>query len=323
MGIARGGAAGDGARAGEAARYRAAGDVLRARMVRRIVAGGGLTDPAWRAAFAEVPRHLFVADPKEVWGTDPRQDTRTDSRQDTRTDTRSRLRRLAAAYADRPIATRVVGGQLLSSSSQPSLMALMCQALGVADGHRVLEIGTGTGYNAALLAHRLGPGAVTTVDLDRELTDLARANLDAYGTPAARSVAVVTGDGALGRPERAPYDRVIATCELPRIPAAWLAQVRPGGLILAPFATGLVALTVYGPERAEGHFLSTPAFFVPLRGMAAAGPHAGLGERLFAGDPHRDRARLGLTVELTAEGPRQWVWRDDPRGPYTWEVPSD
>jgi len=294
------GKAGSGAPAGEEGRYRAAGDALRARMVRRIVAGGGLTDPAWRAAFTEVPRHLFVADPREERATEPR----------------ARLRRLAGSYADRPIATRVVDGELLSSSSQPSLMALMCQALEVADGHRVLEIGTGTGYNAALLAHRLGPDAVTTIDLDRELTEVARAHLDAYGTPAARSVAVVTGDGALGWPRRAPYDRIIATCELPRIPPEWLAQVRPGGLILAPFASGLVKLTVRGPEHAEGRFLATPAFFVPLRGLAARGPRGGVGELLFAGGRHQDRSRLGLTVD----GPRQWVWRDDPQSPYTWDV---
>ncbi|WP_329132110.1 methyltransferase domain-containing protein [Streptomyces sp. NBC_01476] len=277
-------------------RYRAAADALRARMVRRIVAGGGLTDPAWRAAFADVPRDLFVDLPED-------------------TDHGSRLRRLAGVYADRPIAVRTVGGELVSSSSQPSLMALMCQALDVADGHRVLEIGTGTGYNAALLAHRLGPDAVTTVDLDPELTGAARAHLDAYGTPAARSVAVVTGDGALGYRDRAPYDRVMATCDMPVIPAAWLEQVRPGGLILAPFATGLVALTVNGPGQAEGRFLATPAYFVPLRGTAARAPRGGIGERLFA-DRTADRTRYGLTV---ADG-RQWVWRDDPAGPDRWEV---
>ncbi|MYS19684.1 methyltransferase [Streptomyces sp. SID4948] len=276
-----------------------AADALRARMVRRIVARGALTDPAWRAAFAEVPRHLFVADETvERW------------------DLGARLRWLADAYADQPIATRVVGGELVSSSSQPSLMALMCEALEVADGHTVLEIGTGTGYNAGLFAHRLGPDAVTTVDLDRELTDPARTALDAYGTPAARSVAVVTGDGALGHPRRAPYDRIMATCEMPVIPGAWLSQVRPGGRILAPFATGLVALTVRGPDDAEGRFLPTPAFFVALRGAQARGPVGGLGERLFGGGPDVDRTRFGLTVR----GGRQWAWRDDPRGPETWEV---
>ncbi|MFF7195382.1 methyltransferase domain-containing protein [Streptomyces sp. NPDC008079] len=252
---------------GAAGRYRAAASALRTRMVRRIVAGGGLTDPAWRAAFAEVPRHLFVPDyQRSAHGGGQDRLTAADP------DPRHRLRWLAGSYADRPIATDVVDGELLSSSSQPSLMALMCEALDVADGHRVLEIGAGTGYNAALLAHRLGPDAVTTIDLDERITAAARAHLAAYGTPAARSVTVVTGDGALGHPAGAPYDRVIATCELPAIPAAWLAQCRPGARILAPLGTGLIALTVRSATEAEGHFLATPAFFVPLRGPSTTAP---------------------------------------------------
>ncbi|MBM9508384.1 methyltransferase domain-containing protein [Actinacidiphila acididurans] len=285
-------------------RYRVAARALRARMVRRIVAGGGLTDPAWRQAFAEVPRHLFV--PVSVPGGNP------SGGPGGANDPRSVLRRLSAAYADRPIATRVVAGELVSSISQPSLMAQMCQALDLRDGQRVLEIGAGTGYNAALLAHRLGPGAVTTVDLDPEITTAARANLAAYGTSAARSVVVVTGDGALGHPDGAPYDRIVATCELPAVPPAWLAQVRPGGLILAPVATGLALLTVHGPERAEGRFLPTSAYFVPLRGPGmVAAPVAGP----FSGR-HPARTRFGLTVH----GTRQWLWLDDPRGPRTWPL---
>jgi protein-L-isoaspartate O-methyltransferase len=233
-------------------RFRAAAAVLRRRMVRRIAAGGGLTDPAWRAAFEEVPRHVFV--PGEDLGPG------------------GALRGLAAAYSDRPIGTRVLDGELVSSSSQPSLMALMCEALDVRDGQRVLEIGAGTGYNAALFAHRLGPGAVTTVDLDEETTAGARAHLAAYGTAAARGVTVVTGDGALGYPPGAPYDRVIATCELAAVPPAWLAQCAPGARVLMPFATGLVTLTVHGPDSAEGRFLHTPAFFVPMRGPRAERP---------------------------------------------------
>ena len=230
-------------------RFQAAAAVLRRRMVRRIAAAGGLTDPAWRAAFEAVPRHVFVPAQDELPG--------------------GVLRELAAAYADQPIGTLVQDGELVSSSSQPSLMALMCEALEVRDGQRVLEIGAGTGYNAALLAHRLGPDAVTTVDLDEEITAAARAHLTAYGTAEARGVTVVTGDGALGYPPRAPYDRVIATCELPAVPPAWLEQCRPGARVLLPFATGLLALTVHGPQRAEGRFLHTPAFFVPMRGPAA------------------------------------------------------
>lgn len=107
---------------------------------------------------------------------------------------------MRGAYADAPLATRLRDGELVSSSSQPSLMAMMLVALRVRDGDRVLEIGAGTGYNAALLAHRLGDDCVTTVDLEPEITEAARRHLaDAGYHPA-----VVTGDGARGVPERAP-----------------------------------------------------------------------------------------------------------------------
>lgn len=223
-------------------------------------------------------------------------------------------------------------------------MALMLAGLDVRDGHDVLEIGTGSGYNAALLAHRLGDDdLVTTVDLDPELTASARRHLDAAG----HHPVVVTGDGARGVPERAPFDRIIATCALPSLPRAWLAQCRPGARIVAPFATGLVALTVRDAGHAEGRFLHTPAYFVPLRGAGRSRqeqpdldglPAAARGSDLFRfllaltagvlepreayevwereGRPRRER--YGLTAD--AEGDRAWL--DDPRGPYVWPVPS-
>ena len=309
-------------------RRRVAARALRARMVRRIVAGGGLTDPAWRAAFAEVPRDLFVLDEGAegaegaAWAEEADPGDGTAELVGERpggaygSDRMRWLRRLAGAYADRPIATRVVGGELVSSSSQPSLMALMCQALEVRDGDRVLEIGAGTGYNAALLAHRLGPGTVTTVDLEPDITAAARAHLDAYGSEAARSVEVVTGDGALGHPARAPYDRIMATCELPSVPPAWLEQCVPGGRVLVPLASGLLALTVAGPTRAQGRFLRTPAYFVPLRGAYAGAGSRGRAHELFGDGRPQDRTRYGLTVD----GSRQWLWRDAPDGPETWQL---
>ncbi|MFF7211591.1 methyltransferase domain-containing protein [Streptomyces sp. NPDC008238] len=258
-------------------RYAAAAGPLRARLVRRIAAAGGPADRRWRAAFEEVPRHLFVP----VYHR-PRSDGGFTRLSAEDPDPRGRSRWLSGAYADVPLITLVRGGEPVSSSSQPSLMAAMLEALRVEDGQRVLEIGAGTGYNAALLAHRLGAGAVTTVDLDAEITEGARAHLAAAGRP----VAVVTGDGALGCPQRAPYDRIVATCELPSVPEAWPRQCRPGGLILAPFAGGLIGLRVTGPERAEGRFLHTPAYFVSLRGAGAA-PRREAGAALA---PARSRA---------------------------------
>ena len=307
----------------------------RAELVREIELSGAWTaDPVWREAFLAVPRHLFVpyyyvgvrGGYERRWGEHP--------------DPAAREHWVRGAYADAPLATRMRDGELLSSSSQPSLMAMMLVELEVRDGDRVLEIGAGTGYNAALLAHRLGADdLVTTVDLDPEITESARRHLDA----AEYHPAVVTGDGARGVPERAPYDRILATCELPSIPRAWTAQCRPGGRILTPLATGLVVLTVRDAEHAEGRFLHTPAYFVPLRGADRAEPETpGLGgvprhareDDLFRfllalsrggldpqeayalwdreGAPRRER--YGITVS----GERAWAWLDDPEGPYAW-----
>ncbi|WP_274558529.1 methyltransferase domain-containing protein [Streptomyces spiramyceticus] len=306
----------------------------RAALVQELVAAGVLEDPAWRAAFTEVPRHLFVpyyfvggaTGYERLWGEDP--------------DPERRARWLRGVYEDTPLATRVRDGELISSSSQPSLMAKMLTELDVRDGHAVLEIGAGTGYNAALLAHRLGGELVTTVDLDPEITESARKHLEAAGY----DPVVVTGDGARGCPARAPFDRIIATCALPSVPRDWLSQCRPGARILAPLATGLIGLVVQDDSHAEGHFLHTPAYFVPLRGgspgpaprYAGGLPRRAMENDLFqfmlsltAGslDPyealalwHRERRpereRFGVT--LTGEG--EWAWLDDPQGPYAWPL---
>jgi protein-L-isoaspartate(D-aspartate) O-methyltransferase len=310
----------------------------RAALVREIDAGGAFAeDPVWRAAFAAVPRHLFVpyyyvagrGGHRRRWGESP--------------DPRAREEWLRGVYADVPLATRLRDGELLSSSSRPSLMARMLAALRVADGNRVLEVGAGTGYNAALLAHRLGDDdLVTTIDLEPEIAESARRHLAAAG----HRPFVALGDGARGVPERAPFDRIIATCALPTIPRAWLAQCRPGARVLTPLATGLLVLTVRDRAHAEGRFLPSAASFVPLRGERRVQPRgaslAGLPGRVREQDTFRfllaltrcvlepreacalweregmpGRERYGVTVGAE----RAWAWLDDPRGPYGWPLP--
>ncbi|MCS0604945.1 methyltransferase domain-containing protein [Streptomyces sp. LP11] len=310
----------------------------RAELVREIDADGAwAADPVWREAFATVPRHLFVP---YYYVTGPRGHER---RWCESPDPAARERWVRGAYADVPLATRLRDGELLSSSSQPSLMARMLVALGVEDGDRVLEVGAGTGYNAALLGHRLGDdGLVTTIDLEPEITESARQHLAAAG----HHPAVVTGDGARGVPERAPFDRIIATCALPTVPRAWIAQCRPGARILTPLTTGLLSLTVADAGHAEGRFLPTAAYFVPLRGEGRAEPAgvslAGLPPQareqdafhfllallrdaldapeayaLWQREGEPDRGRYGVTVA----GERAWAWLDDPEGPYAWPLP--
>ncbi|MHB9753734.1 methyltransferase domain-containing protein [Streptomyces sp. BYX5S] len=311
----------------------------RAGLVREIDhSGAWAADPVWREAFAEVPRHLFVpyyflgvpGGYERLWGEHP--------------DPERRERWVRGAYADEPLATRLRDGELVSSSSQPSLMARMLVELRVRDGDRVLEIGAGTGYNAALLAHRVGEENVTSVDLDPEITESARGHLAAAGY----RPAVVTGDGMRGCPQRAPYDRIMATCALPSIPVEWLGQCAPGARILAPVATGLVVLDVCPGEApyAQGRFLRTPAYFMALRGGGgrAPGPRLGgvprdvLRDQLFRfllalASGHLDaREALALWEErgrpererfgMTVRADRQWAWLDDPDGPHTWELPG-
>ncbi|OEV02775.1 methyltransferase domain-containing protein [Streptomyces oceani] len=309
-------------------------------LAREVVAGGALVDPAWRRAFEEVPRELFVPSYHAVTPDGADQEWRSRDHPDARV----RERWWRGLYQDVPLATRMRDGALTSSSSQPSLMARMLEALQVVDGNRVLEVGTGPGWNAALLAHRLGETNVTTVDVDPEITRSAREHLAAAGY----HPAVITADGARGCPEHAPYDRLIATCSLPRVPLPWLAQCRTGALILAPFATGLIALRVSDDTHATGRFLATPAYFVPLRGDVpprASIPVSDTGVPLdarrsdsfqfllalvggeiparWAYEIWRDegrpaRERYGVTV---ADG-EQWVWLDHTDGPHTWLVRS-
>ena len=178
------------------------------------------------------------------------------------------------AYDDVAVITkRAADGTHLSCASVPSLVAVMLEHLDVQPGQRILEIGAGTGYNAALLAHLTGPGGqVTTVDIDEDATAAARHALDATGN---RHIEVITRDGALGAPEHAPYDRIIVTVGAWDLPTAWWNQLTPGGRLVVPLRwrgqTRAVAFI-----RTETHWQSDwveLCGFVPMIGQD--GEHTG------------------------------------------------
>lgn len=154
------------------------------------------------------------------------------------------------------------GFEVTSSASMPAVVAQMLAALDAEPGMRVLEIGAGTGYNAALLAHRLGAENIVSVEVDPAVAEHARHALAATGFSA---VTVVTGDGAEGYLPRAPYDRVISTVAVAEVPHAWVAQTRPGGLVLSPWGSsyypgGLLALTVHGDATTTGRIVGPASF---------------------------------------------------------------
>ena len=217
-------------------------------------------------------------------------------------------------YSGDVLVTRIGSdGMATSSSSMPALMMAMLDALGAAPGMRVLEIGAATGYNAALLGRIVGPtGQVVSIEVDDELARLAAARFDPAGP-----ITVVRGDGALGHPERAPYQRIIATVGCPVVPDAWRDQLAPGGRVLVPLTHGaahpLTELCA-GSGGWVGRYVGHASF------MSAAGPVLGRDEipterlppenrvvsEVLDGDPRRiDDLAFYLALDVPGAGVRQ------------------
>ncbi len=240
---------------------------------------GTIRSPEWAEAFATVPRHAFV--PK--WYEQETNDNGITVWRRRQTDTTDNG--LAAVYRDTTLVTALDPdtaqqvdesawtGVPTSSSTLPSLMAGMLEELSVQDGHRVLEVGTGTGYNAALLCARLGDRAVHSVDIDPELVRTAERRLSKIGY----APQLASTDGQTGHPGGGPFDRIIATCSVPAIPQAWIEQTEPGSIIHTDIALGieggLVRLTTDEERRAGGRFTRTTGRFMAARADARVYPH--------------------------------------------------
>ncbi len=245
-------------------------DVLTAKernsaLIEAIIADGTLTDPALVETFRAVPRHLFI--PESGVST---------TRGDTLNAETDPDRWLAAVYADNAIVTRVddsgtrsrskavkEGGT--SSSSAPTVLARVLEMADLSEGLEVLEVGTGTGWNTALLSHRLGDHAVTSVEIDERLLETARKALSGAGLSPATHLA----DGLHGYPAGAPYDRIISVCGIERVPRAWAEQIRPGGLVVCPWGllenAGVLMRLEFDEEGAASGRFRSGVGFVPLR----------------------------------------------------------
>lgn len=213
-------------------------EALRAAMVDRILTAQALR-PATEAVLRLVERHRYVPDAP-----------------------------IADAYNEQAVITHTFSdGTHLSCASGPSIVAAMLDALDVHPGMRILEIGAGTGYNAALLATLTGPdGEVTTIDINADVTAAARANLDATGYDHVR---VITRDGAHGAPEHAEFDRIIVTVGAWDLPQRWWDQLAPGGRLVVPLRWRGTTRAVAFVKQAD-HWASDWVFlcgFVPMLGQ--------------------------------------------------------
>lgn len=257
-------------------------------------------DSPWRTAFAMIARHHFVPSfqqqlPDGTWTPIHHGEPGY----------------LEALYSDAALTTQLdARGVPTSSSSQPSVMLAMLEALSVEAGVHVLELGTGTGYNLALLAQRLGDAHLTSIDPDRALTDTARQRLQQAGY----QPHIVTGNGLHGYPPRAPYDRIISTVALTHIPPALREQAAPQAILVAPLGYGIVRLICDGRGGGKGRFLPTPAYFMGTRAPAQAPlfdltlQTAPITTPLT---PHDILTRLQFPLSLALPGYTSCSWRDD------------
>ena len=210
---------------------------LRAQLVAGLRERGLLGDERIAAAFGRVERHVFVPGHP-----------------------------LKSAYSDEALVTRERDGVPASSSSQPAIMAAMLAQLDVRAGHRVLEVGAGTGYNAALLSELAGPGGhVTTIDVDPPTARAAEEHLARAGHGEVR---VLAGDGARGAARDAPFHRIVVTAGCWDIPFAWSEQLAEGGRVVLPLRVNATELSV--ALRREGETLrgrgAEPCGFMPMQG---------------------------------------------------------
>ncbi|WP_436791146.1 hypothetical protein [Yinghuangia sp. YIM S10712] len=249
--------------------------LLRRRLIERLRLSGHLWSPEVERAMAAVPRDLFTppdADPHD-------------------------------AYADRVMVLSAdASGIPLSTISQPAIVALMLGQLDVRAGQRILEIGTGSGYNTALLAELAGPrGQVTSIEVDAGLLAGAAARLAELAPGGGTPLDLRRGDGWLGVPDGAPYDRLQSTVGVDDLPPAWPEQLTDGGVLVAPLwlRPGLELSTAMRRAGPVLHSVSVAQCgFLQLRGPHASDPHsralgrdlAVIGEHLGAQDAELIRA---------------------------------
>lgn len=266
-------------------------------LVDQLRTSGSLHDPAVEAAFRAVGRHHFLP-------TLP----------------------LDEVYEDAPIPTKTApDGQPLSSSSQPAIMAVMLEQLRALTGQRVLEVGAGTGYNAAILAHLVGPeGRVVSLDYDEDICETARRNLAGARVG---GVDVIMADGARGWDAQAPYDRIILTVGADDVAPAWFDQLAPHGRLVLPLLlSGPIQLCVgfcKQEDRLESDTV-TWCGFLPLRGELAPQPDRADHGSVPAGGPRESglelpelRLRVGFEPWLALSDPTYIRLSTDPADPPT------
>ncbi len=281
--------------------------------------------PEWHEAISATPRHRLVPRWWERIPNSPAEEWELVAQAEDSEDSKARI---AAAYSDETLVTRVgplhadhakpserATGSPTSSSTLPGLIVSMMHRLNAKPGHKILDVGTGSGYALALFARRLGDEHVTSVDVDPYLVEAARARLAEFDrTP---RIEAIDATGELPEPS---YDRIMATVSVRPVPKSWLRALRPGGRIVTTIAhTALLITADMGEDGiARGSVQPDPATFMETRQSADYPPKL---NEVFASARIAEgtdvRATDGPIPDLWQEWPLRWLYELDTPGVET------
>jgi protein-L-isoaspartate(D-aspartate) O-methyltransferase len=243
--------------------------------------------PEIRRAFLHVPRHCFIEGYYRQQGKHLKWDYIADPNREE-------------LYQDEPLVTKIdERGYPICSSSLPSVMAQQLEALQLQGGQRVLEIGTGTGYNAALLHELVQPfGQVISLEIDESLATSADLHLSSAGIT---DVVIRKQNGAWGEGSYAPYDRLLATCGVKALPLPWIEQLKREGLLIVNILLNLTSIFLQlkkvSQTRLEGQFLAIDAIYMEMRGPQGLVPYIPVNWASYEDQPHHE-------VDLTSNLPK-------------------
>jgi protein-L-isoaspartate(D-aspartate) O-methyltransferase len=203
----------------------------RERLIHNLIHDGHIKSENVKNAFLDVPRENFIPENKKMY-----------------------------AYSDRPL--EIGNGQTISA---PHMVAIICEALDIQKGEKILEIGAGSGYHAAIVSKLIGKnGHIYTIERFEKLAKFAEKNLKMTGI---KNVTVTTGDGSMGLERYSPYDKIYVTCAAPKIPNPLIEQLKDGGLLLIPVGSLYCDLQLIEKKSGKTNIKDLGAcVFVPLIG---------------------------------------------------------
>ncbi|HDS09971.1 MAG TPA: protein-L-isoaspartate O-methyltransferase [Firmicutes bacterium] len=249
-------------------------DLLNNKMLNQVQKNGYLKSPRYLNSFKTVKRHLFTPSifemNKNIW------EELMVNYDNPQTDILEKI------YVDRPLVVALKEDDVLTTSSQPSVMAMMAEAANIVSGMRVLEVGTGSGYNAAVLAEITNnQDNIVTMEIDRQIFNFAKENLIRAGY---KKILIINKDGGFSEPVHAPYDSIIVTCAATDISKRWIDQLKIQGTIVVPLATKGVEVLFLIKKVDDNEMVGTPITYVRflrLQGISSMINHYHLESKKF------------------------------------------